>query len=214
MAKEQKDTTSESVERIVLTPDELKAIVAQQVAEALKGALIQPATGLNSAEIGKAIADGIAANSPRRKVTIGEYLQRPHSSTHPEGDGLQKTFKKRQYFQNGVPLQFSTTWDQEIQLLDQITHSGRYIDRLVEVIVGRDEDSGDEVVHVRWNNKRDKALELKQRAKDFPEILRQILAAQKEERADQEAEAELRKESRRKFGSSRATQEAIAAAKG
>lgn len=100
--------------------------------------------------IGEAVAKGIAASSPKPKVTFGQYD--PKSQFHPDKKSQQKM--NRKYFQNGAEFQHDVTYDEEIALLNRITHSGRYINRLVEVSV-RDE-GGDQVsVHINYSNKRD-----------------------------------------------------------
>lgn len=153
--------------------------------------------------IGDAVAKGIAANT-RRKITQGEYNARGgHSPFHP--DPKKRLKFNRVYSQNGRICELATTYDDEIELLNQITHSGRYIDRLVEVVVSQ--DGSEEVVDFRFSNKTQYAFELKGKAKDFTEILRQIVAAQTAERAEEE-ETRNERSNRRHFGNSKASQAA------
>ena len=124
----------------------------------------------------------------------------------------------RDYYQNGHQIYFDTTHDREVELLNRLTHSGRYINRLVEVVVVQ--NGSEEVVNINFSNKRDKAFELKGHARDFTDILQQIVAAQKEERADQEDDAADRaerklarqakqaKKTQPSFGNSKASREA------
>jgi hypothetical protein len=141
--------------------------------------------------IGDAVARGIATSAPPRKITIGEYVRRGAINEFHPDPKVRLSFD-RDYYQNGHQISFDTTYDREVELLNQITHSGRYINRLVEVVVVQ--NGTEEVVNISFSNKRDKAFELKGHARDFTDILQQIVAAQKEERADQEDDAADRAE--------------------
>ncbi len=172
---------------------------------------------MSGAELGKAIADGIAAgaaaSAPPRKITFGEYQRRPDPVYHPLGK--QGPQMKRPYFQNGVKIEYASTYDKEIALLNRITHSGRYINRLVEVVVSQ--EGADDTVDIRFNNKTpDMQMELKGYCRNFVDMLEQIVDAQEME----DLEAEERKATStpgrvsvpRQFGNSKATQAAVAAA--
>ncbi len=122
---------------------------------------------------------------------------------------------KRPYFQNGVKIEYASTYDKEIALLNRITHSGRYINRLVEVVVSQ--EGADDTVDIRFNNKTpDMQMELKGYCRNFVDMLEQIVDAQEME----DLEAEERKATStpgrvsvpRQFGNSKATQAAVAAA--
>jgi hypothetical protein len=129
--------------------------------------------------IGEGVAAGIAKNTPR-KVTIGQYD--PKTPFHPN----RKTASlfTRDYYQNGFKLEWDTTSDAEIDLLNKITHSGRYINRLVEVVVNN--DSADEVVYINFNCKSaDQRFALARVAPDFENMLTQIITAQKLEDEDE-----------------------------
>lgn len=167
---------------------------------------------VNLSDLGKAMGDAVAAGiaaGTRRKVTFGEYQARGgYSPFHP--DPKKRVKFNRAYFQNGRPIELATAFDAEVELLNQITHSGRYIDRLVEVVV--QQDGSEETVDIRFSNKSQYAFELKGKAKDFTEMLRQIVAAQKLEREEAEEIETARQERKRSFGSGKATREAVAAA--
>lgn len=167
---------------------------------------------VNLSDLGKAMGDAVAqgiAAGTRRRLTFGEYLARGGNSPfHP--DPNKKIKMNREYYNNGRLVEFSTVKDVEIELLNQITHSGRYINRLVEVIV--QQNGSEEAVNIVFSNKSQFAFELKGLARDFEDMLRQIVAAQKIEREEAEDEKADRAERRRQFGQGRATRDAVAAA--
>lgn len=170
----------------------------------------QPQVDLSQfgAVIGEAVARGIASRE-RKRVTIGEYNARGGNSPfHP--DPTKRVKMTRDYYQNGRKIEHATAFDREIELLNQITHSGRYIDRLVEVVVNQ--NGSEETVDIRFGEKRDQAFVLKGKARDFTDMLEQIIAAQTEERAEFEDDKAARTERRRQFGSGAATRAAEAKA--
>lgn len=143
-----------------------------------------------AAIISSGVAAGITATAPKRKVSIGEYD--PKTACHPD----KKTASRmtREYFQVGHRCEHDTTSDAEIDLLNQITHSGRYINRLVEVVVNS--DNVDEVVTINWNCKLpDQRFGVMGFARNFEDMLRQIVTAQKAE-DEEDAERELDKATR------------------
>lgn len=163
--------------------------------------------------IGDSVSRGIAQNAPPRKITIGEYNRTRGSQYHP--DPKVKVKMTREYYQNGRLIEHAITFDREIELLNQITHSGRYIDRLVEVVVVQ--NGADEAIDIRFSNKPNFAFELKGKARDFTDMLQQIVAAQKLERDemdDDRADRAERKTARqaRSFGNGKASREAREAA--
>lgn len=182
--------------------------------EATPEATANLGTTVNLADLGKAMGDAVAAGiaaGTRRRLTFGEYLARGGNSPfHP--DPTKKVKMNREYYNNGRLIEFSTTSDAEIELLNQITHSGRYINRLVEVIV--QQNGSEEAINIVFSNKSQFAFELKGYARNFEDMLRQIVAAQKIERDEAEDEKADRAERRRQFGQGRATREAVAAAEG
>ena len=96
--------------------------------------------------LGKSIADAINSTQ-RRKQPFGAYD--PKSSYHPNKAKIPKLH--RDFYQNGYRANPITLMDEEIHLLNRITHSGRYLNRVVEVRV--DDSSAEEVVHINYNNK-------------------------------------------------------------
>lgn len=153
--------------------------------------------------IGDAVARGISANT-RKKVTFGEY-----DPKSPFQKGLPKNQVpklRRECYQNGAHIDQTKLFPNEITLLNALDRSGRYINRMVEVIVR--EDGVDEVVEVRFNNRTtSQQLELKGYAKSFEDMLQQIVDANKAADAV-EAERDLERATRppgngganRKFG--------------
>lgn len=137
--------------------------------------LANTTTGDLGKAIGEAVAAGIAATT-RRKVSAGEYAARPGNPFNPRRVRL-----KRECYQNGIRLTTTSLSDKEIELLNKITHSGRYINRLVAVLVSENEGAEEEV-DIRWNNKtRDQQIQFKGEVKNFESLLEQVVAAQKEE---------------------------------
>lgn len=129
--------------------------------------------------IGQQVAAAVTAAQPVKRMTFGEYQRRAKKG---------RSKLSRVCWNNGILMQESVLSNREIELLNAITHTGRYVNRLVEVIV-RDEGA-DEVVEIRWNMKRDAQFELKGQARNFCDILEQVVAAQAEERAAAEAKEE------------------------
>lgn len=165
---------------------------------------------MSGAELGAAIAQGIASATPR-KVSFGEYARRPDPVYHPKGKTVAM---KRPYYQNGSKLEYATTHDKEIEMLNRITHSGRYIERLVEVVVYQ--DGADDVVDIRFSNKTpDMQIELKGHCRNLLDMLTQIVDAQEMEDLEEEERKSTSKPGRvsvpRQFGGSKATQAAYAA---
>jgi hypothetical protein len=115
--------------------------------------------------IGEAVARGISATQAPRAIKFGEYLRR-----QPKKPEL-----KRMVYQNGYMLTREPLSAEEITLLNKITHSGRYIERRVEVIV--EEGSGD--LRINYNNKSiDQRLDNKEHWNGFVDLLRKVVAAQ------------------------------------
>lgn len=148
-------------------------------------------------QITSGIAAGINEARPQ-KVTAGQYD--PKTPFHPN----KKTAKKltRTVYQNGARIQASRLFDREIELLNRITRSGRYLNRLIEVIVRQ--DGADEVVELRYKNRTiDDRMEHKLAYRDLTDMLTKIVAEQDKLLAE---EGQVR-ESRKSF-STAATREA------
>lgn len=184
----------------------LIATIAAAVALALK-AQGEAQPQLDMQLLGDAIAAGISKTT-RRKVTFGEYALTGHSRFHPK-PFAETPILRRQSWQNGIWMNPATLHDEEITLLNSITHSGRYMDRQVEVIL-RGEGASEEV-DIRFPNKDiNDQLMMKGYAKDFADMLRQIKLVQDEERLEKEAEDQARRDrpKQRQAFSTKATQEA------
>lgn len=160
------------------------------------------------ADLGKIIADGIAAglaaNNPK-KVTFGQYD--PKTPFHPNKKQALKL--TRECYENGYLMRETQLFNAEIALLNKINRSGRYIDRLVEVIVRN--DGSEEVVELRFKNRTvDQRFELKGRVRSMLDMLEQIVAAQDIENAEDKPVAAPTQ--RRPFGENKNYREAVAKA--
>ena len=150
--------------------------------------------------LGAAVAKGVAASQPPKKVSYGEYQRRINA-------GRPKL--RRDSFENGFQIPEQVLSVNEITLLNKITHAGRYIDRLVEVII-RDEGL-DEVVELRYNNATaDQRMLRAQHMKSFEDMLQQIVAAQELERVELDEVADKKAERRRVWGNNKAMRDAEA----
>lgn len=199
----EKDTSVPSAP-VTLDPNLIAAIVAA-VAQQLKGTAAPPLDMEELGEtIGSAVASGIEKNT-RKKVTYGEYNQRGHSSFHPRPKS-ETPVLKRQCFENDARMNPVTLFDEEINLLNKITHSGRYCNRMVEVIVSQ--DGSEEALYIRYHNSTpDQRFELKGQCRDLIDMLKQITTAQAVERAEHEQQ-EAEKKQRRGPGYNKAYLEA------
>lgn len=155
--------------------------------------------------IGVAVAEGTAKASRKRQPFA---LYDPKTPWHPDKS---KTLKLRRVcYQNGVFLFADKLSNTEIDLLNRITHSGRYVDRLVEVVV--DQSGADEAVDIRYNNKtHDQANELRGKARSLVEMLQMIVADQEDEdkdMAEREGKRTPTQAQRRHFGDTAASREA------
>lgn len=157
-------------------------------------------TPQNASELGRQIAEGIAAGialTAPKKVSFGQYASR-------ENKGRSKL--RRECYQNGHFIHDRVLTNKEIQLLNRITRSGRYIDRRVEVIV-KQEDNNPEVLYLKYKDKTvDERFEFRGYVKSLEDMLQQIVTAQDAE--DKANGVEAPEPGRRPFGSSRTTQEA------
>lgn len=215
MANDKKDTaTTPSDNLVIVDTNSLAATIATAVAQAMAAA--QAGNADSMAAIGKAVADGIAANT-RRKITFGEYeAMGPRNVYHPKSKAETPQLK-RNVWQNDSMLQHSTLFDREVVLFNRITHSGRYCDRKVEVICTEDD------IYIRYNNKTaDQRFELKNHFRSMEELLTIIVTEQ--EREDKEtkelederlADRRKREEAKERFAfSGKATREARERAEG
>lgn len=164
--------------------------------------------------LGAAIASGITSTQPKRKVTNGEYACL--SAQQPD---KRKSLKlTRVCYQNGGFMNPTKLTNGEITLLNQIHRSGRYIDRIVEVIIGR--DGSEDAVDFRYNDKSvDQRMENKSHWRSLEHMLQQIVDEQTilddndEERASRPLDTRpVVDTARRPFGNSKATKAAREAA--
>lgn len=152
-----------------------------------------------AAMIGAAVQQAQAEANPKR-LTFGQYAKLRNA-------GRQKL--TRDCYQNGHIIDPGVLSNEEIALLNKLDRTGRYLDRLVEVLIR--ENGADEIVEVRFSNKTAAAFELKGRARNFEHMLEQVVAAQAEERKEDEEKSD-RKAARRPFGDTKAFREASAKA--
>lgn len=210
MSKATKTVTAVSPEAppvtdtVTLSRAELAAMIAEALqarADEEDTTTYQPPPGMQLASaIGTAVAEAMAINNPK-KVTYGAYLKRP-TLNHPLG--LLSPKLARQYFQNGRLISYDQVNDEQVLLLNRITHSGRYLDRRVEVVV-RDEGGDGQSVDIRYKNVGiDDRMELKSLFRNFTDLVRQIVDAQDIERAEDEV-APRRVVQRRPFGGGKNT---------
>ncbi len=177
-----------------------KADLAAMIADAVAAERANQAPMFDSQGLADAISQGMAANT-RRKVTFGEYIQKR---------AIGRAHLTRACFQNGYHFEEENLSNEAMALLNQISHSGRYIDRKVEVIVR--EDGSEEVVELRYKNKTaDDRFELRGLVRTLEDMLTQIVTAQTEERKANELSQETAKV-RRSFGDTKAYREAKARA--
>lgn len=184
----------------------LAAVITQTVLTGLKesGALGSGMQSNLGEVIGNAVADGMS-KSTRRKISIGEYLAKIRAG---------RPLMNRRYFQNGIEIvdTLSSPTPREIDLLNGLHRTGRYINRLVECIIGL--DGVDEVVYLRYHDKGDHKFALSAAGvRNFEVMLQMITDAQAEENAQEEAgELVERKQVRgRTFGQGKRTLAAEAA---
>ena len=120
----------------------------------------------------------------------------------PDGPPL-----KKEVFINGLRAEPHSLTDQEINLMNRLSRSGRYLDRLVEVIVGADG------VEVRYNDKtNDQRNENAGKWRSTAEMLEQIVKVMDLEN-EEEAEAHAEKVAKKRaFGDNKAYREAKALA--
>jgi len=199
---EDNSITTPSADMVTLSRAQLAEMIAEALQARDEDEPTGPPPGMELAKaIGAEIVAGLNANNPK-KVTYGAFLKRP-TAKHPLGPVMGPKLS-RTYFQNGRLITYDSVTDEQILLLNRITHSGRYIDRKVEVIV-RDEGGSGQSVEFRYSNASiDQRMELKSLFRNFTDLLQQIVAAQDEERAEDERNPR-RVVTRRPFGSSKET---------
>ena len=139
-----------------------------------------------------------------RKVAMGQYD--PKTPFHPNKKKASRL--TRPVFQNNTRLMDAQLFDREIDLLNQIVRSGRYINRLIEVVVTA--DGAEEIVYISYKNKTfDDRMEHRGAYRDLTDMFQKIVAEQNEVLAQEGLLREERKAKRESF-SSAATREARA----
>lgn len=233
MANVQKSTAPEVTEApavaeapkenlVILDADKLATTIAEAVARTMlsmqqnQQAPVAFDMNVLGGVIGNAVAQGIAANT-RRRMTFGEYDKLgPRNSYHPKSK-KDTPVLKRAVWQNDTILNPNTLFDREIELMNRITHSGRYFDRKVEIIFAEDGEN----IYIRYNNKsRDQMFELKNYFRSLQELLEHVVKTQEQEDKDvKEREDQLRAErdarikaKERHFGDNQNFKDAVAAA--
>lgn len=99
------------------------------------------------AQIAAGIAEGLQAITPPKMVKPGDPRWDPKTPFRShKGPRL-----KGELYDNGFRCVDSQMTDAEINLANQITQSGRYVNRIVEVQVSA--DAGQRVVLIRYSNK-------------------------------------------------------------
>jgi hypothetical protein len=128
-------------------------------------------------DIGDRIAEGISRGmeqlAPPKRIKPGSSLFDPKSPFRSKkGPRLKGTA-----YQNGILINDDQCYDREIELLNSITRSGRYINRIVEVILS--DDAGQRVVLLRYPDKTiDQRMDNKSNWRNFKELLELIVNEQ------------------------------------
>lgn len=182
--------------------------MAKQVddAEDTDTATAPPPGMVNMNDLANAIGASVASalesrDSKGKKVTFGEYNRKRNAG---------KAKLSRDYFQNGFKLNAEDLSNEQIDLLNRVSRSGRYIDRKVELIV-RDEGA-ETVVEIRYANKTaDQRMALRENIRNFTDLLKQVVDAQDAENAEEAARYKPAPIPR-SFGDSKASRDARAAA--
>jgi hypothetical protein len=137
-----------------------------------------PVTGNDLIALGKAIAAGINEAQPKRRMSYAEYNKR---------EAMRNPVPKLKWdmaIQNGIDMQFiGPTAAKEIALMNRITHSGRYFDRKLEVIV-RDEGAKSVELRYPWRSI-DQRLDMRNYWRNLTDMLEQIVTQQELEDLEQ-----------------------------
>ena len=158
--------------------------------------LIKSLRGASAAEIAAAVQSA----APVKAKSYGQYRREQLKD---------KAKLDRPFFENGQKIQPYQLKNEEINEINKLHRSGRYLDRLVEVRLRN--EGADEAVEVWFNNgSADARFELKGHAKNATDMYQQINAAQVLEDAEDEERESRGKASpgRRHFGDSKASKEA------
>jgi len=200
----EKETPSTHVTVDMAQLASLIASTVKQVLDSQHGNASQKSLGET---IGKSVAEGMAKHS-RPKVSFGQYIKKVHSSTHPDPNFPDGPPLKREAWINGLRAERHQLSDTEINLLNRLSRTGRYVDRLVEVVVGQDG------VEIRYNDSTtDHRNTNNSKWRTTAEMLELIVTAMDVENAEEAAEFEEKQEKKRRhFGDNKASREARAIA--
>lgn len=156
-----------------LTASDVQQAVASEISAQMK-----PILSHLGREIGQGISQAMEAHTPK-KVPFGRYD--PQSVYHPSKVDAKRFTRGRTYFQCGVRLSESNCFDNEVHLLNQISHTGMYVDGNVAVVVRKNGE--DEEVSVSWPcHTADIRSDMKNLFRNFKECLELVLAGQQQER--------------------------------
>lgn len=205
LASKKPDTIDDNT-TVTLTMDQLNSLVGTITEKVMAGLASNGALGGMNTQgnlgevIGRAVSDGMVAHT-RPKVSIGQYLAKRNAG---------RAVLARTTYQNDKLVDAGVLDNEEIDLLNKITRSGRYIDRKVEVLVGS--DGVDEVVVFRYHDKTKEqqwAL-VGSGVINFKAMLRMIVNEQQAALDAEERESVVNEQKRRHFGSGKNTREAEA----
>lgn len=132
-----------------------------------------------TAGISQGIAAGMQGMLPKQKVEFGDFDPKSPFDIVVNGKSLPRPELRRVTYQNGFRIMPERMTHREIELCNQLRKSGRYINRVVELVV-RDEGAA-EVVYINYNNRSiEQRFENKGLWRSFEDLLQQIVNAQDE----------------------------------
>ena len=195
-------TPAADAKLISVTPEQLQQLIKDGVVAVTKELQAEAAAEttrfgqMDMDKLGEVIGNSVAAGMAklqRPKVAFGSYIRRPYSCYHTEGVGdHQRPKLNKEVLINGAPAHDRVNVnDEEIRLLNQITHSGRYCDRLVEVIERT--DAGTPTFEIRFSNKIENYMPLHAKWPDLEAILREVVDKQLVEAEEKELQDEQRR---------------------
>lgn len=156
--------------------------------------IIQATTGASTEALTKSFAEALKISAPPRYIQIGEYD--PKTPWHPIAAEAHKL--KRECFQNGILLNEGQMTNKDIDLLNAIDRSGRYCERLVEVLLS--DDGTDEKLYIRYRNAtEDHRNALRAQIRNFTDMVQQIVNAQQEAEEEYSREGKIKSRRRRPY---------------
>jgi hypothetical protein len=189
-----------------LTPEQRIAELEEKLALLLEVKAAEAPTAMPPGNWGTpdafaaALATAMQTVAGPKKVTFGEYARRP-SIGHPLGPKGPKLL--RDCYHNGFRIEYATSTDEQIELLNKIDRAGRYFDRKVEIVFRED----DNTIDIRWAcATADQRFGMTRYFHSLEDMLAKIVAVNEAEDAA-EFEAPPVK---RPFGNTKAYREAVA----